>query len=64
MTGVVVVHQLTDTDAALGQGEVTWYVDVLGNLFTAKHTPSLTSHWIRVHSGSLSAKYAQGFSGL
>lgn len=41
MTGVVVVHQLTHTNAALGQGEVTWHVDVLGNLFTAKHTLSL-----------------------
>lgn len=53
MTGVVVVHQLTDTNAALGQGKVAWHVDVLGNLFTAKHTPSLTSHWITVQSGSL-----------
>lgn len=54
MTGVVVVHQLTHTNAALGQGKVTWHIDVLGNLFTAKHTPSLTSHWIRIRPGSLS----------
>lgn len=53
VTGVVVVHQLTHANAALGQGKVTWHVDVLGDLFTAKHTPSLTSHWISVHSGSL-----------
>lgn len=38
MTGVVVVHQLTHADAALGQGEVTWHVNVLGDLFTAKQT--------------------------
>lgn len=44
MTGVVVVHQLTDTNAALGQGEVMWHVDVLGNLFTAKKTKTNTHY--------------------
>lgn len=43
VTGVVVVHQLTNAHAAFRQGEVVRHVDVLGDFFTVTQKTKLTS---------------------
>lgn len=43
VTGVVVVHELAHTHPVLSQGEVIWHINVMRNLFPARHTNKLGS---------------------